>query len=80
MVIDADLRKPTLHDLVGLKQGAGLVEVLRREVPLAEALATDPRAAAEAPARQQAAVAADAAAGPGRHRRAADGPAPGASI
>ena len=43
MVIDADLRKPTLHELVGLKQGAGLVEVLRREVPLAEALATDPR-------------------------------------
>jgi polysaccharide biosynthesis transport protein len=43
MVIDADLRKPTLHDLVGLKPGAGLVEVLRREVPLAEALATDPR-------------------------------------
>ncbi len=44
MVIDADLRRPTLHDLVGLKQGAGLVEVLRREVPLAEVLATDPRA------------------------------------
>ena len=44
MVIDADLRRPTLHELVGLKPGAGLVEVLRREVPLAEALATDPRA------------------------------------
>ena len=43
MVVDADLRKPTLHDLVGLKPGAGLVEVLRREVPLADALATDPR-------------------------------------
>ena len=43
MVIDADLRKPALHDLVGLKPGAGLVEVLRREVPLADALATDPR-------------------------------------
>ncbi len=43
MVVDADLRKPMLHELVGLKQGPGLVEVLRREVPLAEALATDPR-------------------------------------
>ena len=43
MVIDADLRKPALHELVGLKQGAGLVEVLRREVPLADAIATDPR-------------------------------------
>jgi capsular exopolysaccharide synthesis family protein len=44
MVVDADLRRPTLHELVGLKQGAGLVEVLRREVPLAEVLASDPRA------------------------------------
>ena len=44
MVVDADLRRPTLHELVGLKQGAGLVEVLRREVSLAEVLATDPRA------------------------------------
>ena len=43
MVVDADLRRPTLHELVGLKQGSGLVEVLRREVPLGEALATDPR-------------------------------------
>ena len=43
MVIDADLRKPVLHDLVGLKQGAGLVEVLRREVPLADVIAQDPR-------------------------------------
>ena len=44
MVVDADLRKPSLHELVGLQQGAGLVEVLRREVPLAEVLAADPRA------------------------------------
>ena len=44
MVIDADLRKPTLHGLVGLTPGPGLVEVLRREAPLAEVLATDPRA------------------------------------
>ncbi|MFZ1428206.1 MAG: CpsD/CapB family tyrosine-protein kinase, partial [Geminicoccaceae bacterium] len=43
MVVDADLRKPALHELVGLKQGAGLVEVLRREVPLADAIAVDPR-------------------------------------
>jgi polysaccharide biosynthesis transport protein len=38
MVVDGDLRKPALHELVGLKPGAGLVEVLRREVPLAEAV------------------------------------------
>jgi capsular exopolysaccharide synthesis family protein len=44
MVVDADLRRPKLHELVGLTQPAGLVEVLRREVQLAEALATDPRA------------------------------------
>ncbi|MGD9510476.1 MAG: Wzz/FepE/Etk N-terminal domain-containing protein [Geminicoccaceae bacterium] len=44
MVVDADLRKPSLHELVGLQQGAGLVEVLRREASLAEVLATDPRA------------------------------------
>jgi succinoglycan biosynthesis transport protein ExoP len=43
MVVDGDLRKPALHELVGLKPGAGLVEVLRREVPLAEAVAVDPR-------------------------------------
>ena len=64
MVIDADLRKPSLHDLVGLKQGAGLVEVLRREVPLAECTGDRPAPAAEAAARQQAAVAADPPAGP----------------
>jgi uncharacterized protein involved in exopolysaccharide biosynthesis/Mrp family chromosome partitioning ATPase len=44
LVIDADLRKPSLHDLLGLKPGPGLVEVLRREVPLAEVVALDPQA------------------------------------
>jgi capsular exopolysaccharide synthesis family protein len=44
LVVDADLRKPSLHDLAGLKPGAGLVEVLRRELPLAEVVVTDPRA------------------------------------
>ncbi|MEK0081629.1 GumC family protein [Benzoatithermus flavus] len=44
LAIDADLRKPSLHALAGLKAGAGLVEVLRREVPLAEVAAVDPKA------------------------------------
>ena len=44
IVVDADLRRPTLHELVGLTPTAGLVEVLRRETPLAEVLAADPRA------------------------------------
>lgn len=44
IVIDADLRKPRLHELVGLKDRAGLVEVLRREVTLAEAVVKDPKA------------------------------------
>jgi capsular exopolysaccharide synthesis family protein len=44
LAIDADLRKPSLHELAGLKPAAGLVEVLRREVPLAQAAATDPKA------------------------------------
>lgn len=43
LLIDADLRRPALHELVGLKQGPGLVEVLRREVPLSDVLAGDPR-------------------------------------
>jgi succinoglycan biosynthesis transport protein ExoP len=44
LVVDADLRKPSLHELAGLRAGAGLVEVLRRELPLAEVFVTDPRA------------------------------------
>jgi capsular exopolysaccharide synthesis family protein len=44
VAIDADLRQPSLHALAGLKAGAGLVEVLRGEVPLAEVAATDPKA------------------------------------
>ena len=44
IVIDADLRRPTLHELLGFKPGPGLVEVLRREVTLADAVVKDPRA------------------------------------
>jgi Mrp family chromosome partitioning ATPase len=44
IVVDADLRKPRLHELIGLKDRAGLVEVLRREVTLAEAVVKDPKA------------------------------------
>lgn len=44
IVIDADLRKPKLHELIGLADRAGLVEVLRREVTLAEAVVRDPKA------------------------------------
>lgn len=44
IVIDADLRKPRLHELFGFPAGPGLVEVLRREVTLAEALVKDERA------------------------------------
>jgi capsular exopolysaccharide synthesis family protein len=44
IVIDADLRKPSLHELLGFKARAGLVEVLRREVSLAEAVVKDPKA------------------------------------
>lgn len=43
LLIDADLRRPSLHELVGLRQGPGLTEVLRREVALSEVLANDPR-------------------------------------
>lgn len=44
IVIDADLRRPVLHELMGFKPCPGLVEVLRREITLAEAVVKDPRA------------------------------------
>lgn len=44
LAIDADLRRPSLHALAGLKAGPGLVEALRREAPLAEVALTDPKA------------------------------------
>jgi Mrp family chromosome partitioning ATPase len=44
IVVDADLRKPSLHTLLGFEPGAGLVEVLRREVTLADAVVKDTKA------------------------------------
>jgi capsular exopolysaccharide synthesis family protein len=44
IVVDADLRKPSLHALLGFKPSAGLVEVLRREVTLADAVVKDTKA------------------------------------
>lgn len=44
IAIDADLRKPSLHALFGFEPGPGLVEVLRREVTLADAVLKDPQA------------------------------------
>jgi receptor protein-tyrosine kinase/non-specific protein-tyrosine kinase len=38
LVVDADLRRPTVHQLLGLPPGPGLVELLTGRVPLAEAL------------------------------------------
>lgn len=44
IVVDADLRRPSLRELLGLPPGPGLIEVLRREVSLADALGKDPKA------------------------------------
>ena len=38
LVIDADLRRPCVHELLGLPPGPGLVDLLTGRVPLAEAL------------------------------------------
>jgi len=38
VVVDADLRRPTLHQLLGLPAGPGLVDLLTGRVSLAEAL------------------------------------------
>lgn len=43
LVVDADMRNPSLRPLTGLKPGPGLVEALRREVPLRTAVSRDPR-------------------------------------
>lgn len=45
IVVDGDLRRPVLHDYLGMAPGPGLAEVLRREVPLREAIGGDPRSA-----------------------------------
>ena len=44
LLIDADLRRPALHERLGVPPGPGLVEALRGEVPLVETLRRDPRA------------------------------------
>jgi len=38
LVVDADLRRPMIHQLLGLPPGPGLVDLLTGRVPLAEAL------------------------------------------
>jgi hypothetical protein len=43
LVIDADLHRPSIHALAGLKPGPGLIELLRGEVPPEEVIHTDPR-------------------------------------
>jgi Mrp family chromosome partitioning ATPase len=43
LVIDADLRRPSIHALAGLRPGPGLIELLRGEVPPEEVIHTDPR-------------------------------------
>lgn len=43
LVVDADLRRPSLHTLAGLKPGPGLVELLKGEAPLGEVVRADPR-------------------------------------
>ena len=44
LLIDGDLRRPALHERLGLPPGPGLAEALRGEVPLVETLKRDPRA------------------------------------
>ncbi len=43
LVIDADLRRPSVHALAGLKPGPGVIELLRGEVAPEEVMHTDPR-------------------------------------
>lgn len=43
LLIDADLRRPTIGDLTGLPPGPGLVELLRGEFRLDEILQRDPK-------------------------------------
>ncbi|HEX8373996.1 MAG TPA: GNVR domain-containing protein, partial [Geminicoccaceae bacterium] len=43
LAIDADLRRPSLHALAGLKPGPGIVELLKGEAPLDEVMRADPR-------------------------------------
>ena len=41
LIIDADLRKPTLHDSLGVPAGVGLIDYLSRDVPLEDMIHID---------------------------------------
>ncbi|HET6467579.1 MAG TPA: Wzz/FepE/Etk N-terminal domain-containing protein [Geminicoccaceae bacterium] len=43
LLIDGDLRRPSLHRLLGREAGAGIAELLKGGVALADLLVTDPR-------------------------------------
>ena len=43
LVVDGDLRRPSLRKLLGIARGGGLFELLEGEIGLAEAIHTDPR-------------------------------------
>jgi hypothetical protein len=43
LAVDADLRRPSLHELAGLKPGPGIAELLKGEAPLEEVMRADPR-------------------------------------
>ncbi|HTE88557.1 MAG TPA: polysaccharide biosynthesis tyrosine autokinase, partial [Terriglobales bacterium] len=40
LLVDADMRRGTLHEFVGAARGPGLAEVLNREIPVASAIVT----------------------------------------
>ncbi len=46
LIIDADLRKPTLHDSLGVPDGVGLIDYLSRDVPLEDMIHIDFRSGA----------------------------------
>jgi succinoglycan biosynthesis transport protein ExoP len=43
LLVDADLRKGSIHDFAGIAQKPGLVEVLRREIPIRDAISPCPQ-------------------------------------
>jgi len=42
LLVDADLRRPRLHEMVGLEAAAGLAEFLEGDLPLTEVIKRDP--------------------------------------
>jgi len=46
LIIDADLRKPTLHDALDVPDGVGLIDYLSRDVPLEDMIHIDFRSGA----------------------------------